>query len=73
LLVADTNTNFVYRIDSSFPASAGAFSSDSTHVSNLNPTTGVLTPIVSGLQHSNGMQFIVPASLQALARTRGKH
>ncbi|MGP6191634.1 MAG: hypothetical protein ACLPSH_16525 [Vulcanimicrobiaceae bacterium] len=61
LLDADTNANYVYRIDSSFTA-GNAFSSDSTHVSALNLTTGALTPILSGLQHSNGMWFVVPAT-----------
>jgi hypothetical protein len=72
LLDADTNSGYVYRIDSTFPSGTNAFSSDSTNVSSLNLTTGALSPIVSGLQHSNGMQFIVPASLSSASKSR-KH
>ncbi len=57
MLFSDTAKNYVYRVDGAF-SPGGAFSSAPTQEASLNPTTGVLTPIVSGLGHANGMIFV---------------
>jgi hypothetical protein len=57
MLFSDTTKDYVYRVDGTFnPGSA--FSSAPTQEASLNLTTGVLTPIVSGLGHANGMIFV---------------
>jgi hypothetical protein len=57
MLFSDTAKNYVYRVDGAFNP-GGAFSSAPTQETSLNPNTGVLTPIVSGLGHANGMIFV---------------
>jgi hypothetical protein len=57
MLVADTNANYVYRVDSAF-AAGSTYSSAPVQVAALDTQTGVLTPIVSGLKHPNGMLFV---------------
>jgi hypothetical protein len=57
MLVTDTPTNYVYRIDAAFN-SGDAYSSAPTQIALLNPTSGVLTPVVSGLGAPHGMLFV---------------
>jgi len=57
MLFTDTPNNIVYRVDSSF-ASGSTYSSAPAQVASLSLTTGVLTPIVTGIGHPNGMLFV---------------
>jgi hypothetical protein len=59
MLFSDTTKNYVYRVDGAF-APGTAYSSAPTQEASLNTTTGVLTPIVTGLGHANGMVFVTP-------------
>lgn len=59
MLFSDTTKNVVYRVDGAF-ASGSPYSSAPTQEARLNSSTGVLTPIVSGLGHPNGMIFVTP-------------
>jgi hypothetical protein len=57
MLFTDTPKNYVYRVDAAF-SSGSAFSSAPTQVASLNLSTGVLTPIVSGLGAPHGLSFV---------------
>ncbi len=57
LLDADVPANLIYRIDGTFP-SGSAFSSGQTAVLQLNLSTGVFTPVVSGMQAPHGAVFV---------------
>jgi hypothetical protein len=57
MLVTDTPKNYVYRVDAAF-SPGSAFSSAPTQVASLNLSTGVLTPIVSGLGAPHGLIFV---------------
>jgi hypothetical protein len=57
MLVTDTPTNYVYRIDAAFNP-GDAYSSAPTQVAALNTATGVLSPVVSGLGAPHGMLFV---------------
>lgn len=57
MLVTDTSTNTIYRIDGSFKA-GNAYSNGTGDILKLNTATGVLTPVVTGLGSAHGMLFI---------------
>jgi hypothetical protein len=57
MLFTDTPKNYVYRVDAAF-GSGNAFSSAPTQVASLNTSTGVLTPVVSGLGAPHGLIFV---------------
>jgi hypothetical protein len=57
MLVTDTPTNSVYRVDAAFNP-GDAYSSAPTQIAALNTTSGVLTPVVSGLGAPHGMLFV---------------
>lgn len=60
LLVSSTGSNTVYAIqsDSFIPGGAYSASDSSNFVGMLNVNTGILTPIVSGLDNPHGEAFI---------------
>src|SRR5579862_4740427 len=59
LLVADTPANVIYRIDLTGGFTPGtAYSAGQGTVLQLNTTTGVLTPVVVGMNNPHGMVFI---------------
>jgi hypothetical protein len=57
MLFTDTPKNYAYRVDAAF-SQGNAYSSAPTQVTSLNTSTGVLTPIVSGLGAPHGMIFV---------------
>jgi hypothetical protein len=57
MLFTDTPNNYVYRVDAAF-SPGSTYTSGPTQVANLNPTTGVLTPVVSGLGAPHGLIFV---------------
>jgi hypothetical protein len=57
MLVTDTPTNTIYRVDGYFNA-GDAYSNGEGDVLKLNTTTGVMTPVVSGLGSAHGMLFV---------------
>ncbi len=57
LLVTDTPTNTIYRVDANFNA-GDAYSAGEGNVLKLNTTTGVFTAVVSGLGSAHGMLFV---------------
>jgi hypothetical protein len=57
LLLADTSQDLIYRIDGGFKAGE-AYSAGPTTLLKLNIASGVLTPVVSGMQAPHGMAFI---------------
>lgn len=57
MLITDTPTNTIYRIDANFNA-GDAYSNGEGDILKLNTTTGVFTPIVTGLGSAHGMLFV---------------
>ena len=59
LLIADTNANVVYSLTGPFqPFGAYSATKGSHTVGRLDPATGVITPIVSGLNSPHGLAFV---------------
>ena len=56
MLVTDTPKNMIYRISATF-VPGDAYSAGVGTLLKLNPATGALTPIVTGLGSSHGMLF----------------
>lgn len=61
LLLTDTPSNTIYRIDGDFEA-GDAYSSGQTALLKLNTSSGTLTPVVSGFGAPHGLLFFQPGS-----------
>jgi hypothetical protein len=57
MLITDTPTNTIYRVDGYFKA-GDVYSNGEGDVLKLNTSTGVMTPVVSGLGSAHGMLFV---------------
>ncbi len=57
MLVTDTSSNTIYRVDANFKA-GDAYSNGGANILKLNPTTGAMTAVVSGLGSTHGMLFV---------------
>lgn len=58
ILVSDRDGETVYAISRNIFSSSAAYSATPTAVAELNPDTGVLTDIVTGLVSPHGMAFV---------------
>jgi hypothetical protein len=58
ILVSDRDGETVYAISRNIFAPGAAYSAKPTSVAALDPSTGVLTDVVSGMVSPHGMAFI---------------
>ncbi len=61
MLVTDTSSGYVYRIDASSGFTPGqVYAAAGNMITSVNMTTGVLTPVFINFQATHGLNFIVP-------------
>ena len=59
LLLTDPSANQIYRIDSGSPWTAGApFNAGAISLNSLDLTTGISTPVVTGMKAPHGLLFV---------------
>jgi hypothetical protein len=58
ILVSDRDGETIYAITAPFFGPSEAYSAGPTFVGRLDPHTGVLTPIVTGMVSPHGMTFV---------------
>ena len=61
MLVTDTTSGYVYRIDATSGFTPGqVFTSGGGMIASLNMTTGILTPLFVNFQATHGLNFVTP-------------